>query len=97
MQRAGVSIMANIAEGFARNRPLEFQRYLDMAYASCIEVVSHLYVALDSGAISDAEFKDLRSQAEEVARVVLGLKQSVARAAPPRRTADRGLRTGGGP
>ena len=48
-QRAAVSIMANIAEGFERNRPGEFHQYLSTAKASCAEVRSHLYVALDAG------------------------------------------------
>jgi four helix bundle protein len=47
IQRACVSIMANIAEGFGRSGATEFIRYLTIAQASTTEVQSHLYVALD--------------------------------------------------
>jgi len=47
MQRAAVSIMSNIAEGFERAGNQEFAQYLYVAKASCGEVRSQLYVALD--------------------------------------------------
>jgi four helix bundle protein len=97
MQRAAVSIMANIAEGFARNRPAEFHRYLDIAYASCIELMSHLYVAVDSSAMTQSTHDGLRASADEVARMLLALKRNTAPGAmQPSRTAYRAPRTGGG-
>src|SRR5918911_1052422 len=59
MQRAAVSIMANIAEGFERNRPAEFHQFLSMAKASCAELRSHLYVAYDVGYLSEKRFDEL--------------------------------------
>ena len=56
MQRAAVSIMANIAEGFERGKPKEYLHFLSIAKASCAEVRSHLYVALDIGYIDQATF-----------------------------------------
>lgn len=52
LQRAGVSVMNNIAEGFERRTPIEFARFLDMAKASCGEVRSMIYLAGDLGYIS---------------------------------------------
>ena len=45
--RASVSIMSNIAEGFARDTNKEFIRFLIMSRGSAAEVQSDLFVALD--------------------------------------------------
>jgi four helix bundle protein len=47
MQRAAVSIMSNIAEGFERGGNQEFVQFLYVAKASCGELRSQFYVALD--------------------------------------------------
>jgi four helix bundle protein len=47
MQRAAVSIMSNVAEGFERGGNQEFVQFLYIAKASCGELRSQLYVALD--------------------------------------------------
>ena len=79
IQRAAVSIMANIAEGFERGGLGEFHQFLSTAKASCAEVRSHLYAALDAGYLDKATFDDLITQAEEVARILGGLRASIAR------------------
>ena len=42
LQRASVSIMANIAEGFGRHSDKEFANFLNMAHGSASETQSHL-------------------------------------------------------
>jgi four helix bundle protein len=85
MQRAAVSTMANIAEGFERDGLGEFQRYLIIAKASCGELKSHCYAALDAGYFDESTFAQLAAQTEEVARLIRGLRASVIkrRAHPP--------------
>jgi four helix bundle protein len=78
MQRAAVSVMANIAEGFERGGRGEFHQFLSTAKASCAEVRSHLYVALDVGYVDETMFSQLLAKAQEVARIVGGLRSSVA-------------------
>ena len=73
--------MSNLAEGFERNRRGEFHQYLSTAKASCAEVRSQLYVALDAGYVTVEEFDTLLAEAEEVGRIIGGLRASVQKAA----------------
>jgi four helix bundle protein len=78
VQRAAVSIMANIAEGFERNRSAEFHQFLSVAKGSCAEVRPHLYAAHDAGYLGKGLFTEVLAQAEEVGRIIGGLRASVA-------------------
>jgi four helix bundle protein len=89
IQRASVSIMSNIAEGFERGGRGEFHQFLSVAKASCAEVRSLLYVALDIKYIDKTEFRKIMDKAEEVGRIVGGLRASVDK----QRKAKSGLRT----
>jgi four helix bundle protein len=77
--RAAVSIAANIAEGFERGSRAEFAQFLSVAKGSCGEVRSHLYIAADRGHLSEAQFAELMELANEVARLVAGLRTAVSR------------------
>ena len=79
IRRAAVSVMSNIAEGFERMGKAEFHRFLVMAKASCAGVRSQLYVALDVGYISQDQFNEVHDMAEEVARIIGGLRGSIRR------------------
>ena len=71
--------MSNVAEGFERGGLGEFHQFLSTAKASCAELRSQLYVACDVGYLEEVGFATLLEQAEEVGRVVGGLRASVAR------------------
>lgn len=77
IQRAAVSIMSNIAEGFERDSAADFHRFLVIAKASCAELRSQLYVALDTQYLTRAEFDELMKQALEVSRIIGGLRAAV--------------------
>ena len=79
IESAAVSVMSNIAEGFERDGLPEFHRFLTIAKASCAEVRSLLHVTLDANLVDTETFERLKSQADEVARVVGGLRASVER------------------
>jgi four helix bundle protein len=72
IQRAAVSIMANIAEGFGRGGKAEFIRFLKISRASALETQSHLYIAFDLGYVSESEFDSLHAQVTRVMRLVGG-------------------------
>ena len=59
IQRAAVSIMSNIAEGFERGGNQEFIQFLYVAKASCGEVRSQLYVALDQSYVTEKDCDDV--------------------------------------
>jgi four helix bundle protein len=73
IQRASVSVMANIAEGFGRHSDKEFANFLSIAHASVSEVQSHLYVALDLSYISTESFQELYDSLEEIGRMTFVL------------------------
>ena len=79
IQRAAVSIMSNIAEGFERGNPREFHQFLSVAKAFCAEVRSQLYVALDAGYLDEEHFQILMRLAKETGKVIGGLRVSVER------------------
>ena len=72
VQRAAVSIMANIAEGFDSQTNKAFIQFLGYALRSATEVQSHLYVALDQGYASQDEFDSLYQQAVKVKNILHG-------------------------
>lgn len=57
IQRASVSVMSNLAEGFERGKLTEFHEYIFVAKASCAEVRSQLYVALDADILQTKSFE----------------------------------------
>jgi len=69
---SAISIMANIAEGYARRTNKEFINFLGMAHASAAELQSHLYVALDQRYISDQDFRIIYSLADQVSKMIQG-------------------------
>jgi four helix bundle protein len=77
MQRAAVSIMANLAEGFEIGSSAEFHQFIVISKSSCAELISHLYVALDIGYITHDVFEVINAQATEVSRILGGLKSSI--------------------
>jgi four helix bundle protein len=59
IQRAAVSVMSNIAEGFERGGNQEFAQFLYVAKGSCGELRSQLYVAVDQAYVSANESEGL--------------------------------------
>ena len=62
IQRAAVSIMNNIAEGFEYNSDSVFIRYLNIAKGSCSEVKSMLYLCEDLGYCSTCQRVELQTK-----------------------------------
>ena len=78
MRRAAVSVLSNIAEGFERGGDREFQQFLSQAKGSCAEVRAQLYVALDQGYISEAQFTEMKNMSSESSRLISGMMTYLA-------------------
>jgi four helix bundle protein len=78
IRRSSVSIMANIAEGFARRSDKDFANFLNIARSSVAEVQSHLYVALDQDYMDQENFKKIYDKLEETSRMIFGLVDHLA-------------------
>jgi four helix bundle protein len=68
IQKAAVSIMSNIAEGFERNSNNELARFLNIAKGSVAEVRSLLYVAVDLNYLAEDRFITLKSNCEMISK-----------------------------
>ncbi len=73
LSSAAVSVMSNIAEGFARETDKEFARGLWISKGSAAEVQSLSYAAHDLGYLTDSERKEIYNQAEKISRMLSGL------------------------
>jgi four helix bundle protein len=68
IQRASVSVMSNIAEGFESRTQPQFLEYLGRAKASAGEVRCQLYVAIDLQYITQEEFGRIFDIADKSSR-----------------------------
>ena len=76
LQRASVSVMSNIAEGFERKHRAEKVQAYNIARGSCGEVRSLTYVILDCYPEYEGDAIDLKIRVEEVGRCLTGLISS---------------------
>jgi four helix bundle protein len=72
IQRAAVSIMNNIAEGYERKGDKELGRFLFIAKGSCGEVRSMLYLASDLDYIDKISFETMYGKSLEISKMLSG-------------------------
>ena len=85
IQRAAVSAMSNVAEGFERQHSAEKLQAYNVARASCGEVRSLLYVIEDNFPESASTAANLRDEVVSVGKLVSGLIRSTEKRRAARR------------
>jgi four helix bundle protein len=77
IQRAAVSISANIAEGFGRAGKSEKLQFYSIAYGSLLESKSHLYVANKLGYLKQDRLEVLLSDCTNMQQLINAMKTAV--------------------
>ena len=74
MRRAAVSISSNVAEGSSRTSKTDYARFVEMATGSVFEAISQAVVSKRQGFLSDEDFNRIYTSAEELGRMLSGLR-----------------------
>ena len=77
LQRAVVSIAANIAEGYERNHRKEYIQFLSIAKGSLGEVETYLQLSKDLGYLPEDEYLKVDEKRKETSRLLKGLIRSL--------------------
>ncbi len=72
IERASVSIMNNIAEGFERQTNKEFRNFLYISKGSCGEVRSMISLALDLNYINKNDSENITGKCVEISKILSG-------------------------
>ena len=76
MRRAAFSISSNIAEGTSRISKQDFARFIEIATGSVSEVVSQSFIGRRQGFLDETGFQTLYTGAEELGKMLSGLRSS---------------------
>ena len=82
IQRAAVSIPANIAEGHGREHLGDYLHHLSMANGSLMELETHLLVAVRLNYLNNEELDEMSGQTQEAGRMLAGLIRSLKKSRP---------------
>ena len=74
VRRSVVSVSANIAEGSGRSTDREFVRFIEIAFGSLMETISHLTIALRQSFITKPEYDEVYTHCEKVGKMLSGLR-----------------------
>ncbi len=77
MRRASISVSANIAEGAGRNSDRDFAHFLEQAYASAMELASHVFLAGDLGFVPAGIGEGVLAKINELSMRIAALNRSL--------------------
>ena len=79
LQRAAVSVPANIAEGHGRRSTKSYLQFLSIATGSLSELDTHVELAHRLGYVSEEYLHSTKQLLDEVGRMLSGLRRSLDR------------------
>jgi four helix bundle protein len=79
INRAAVSIPANIAEGSGRKTNINFCRFLDIANGSSFELETLLILCVDLSYLSEKDLIQSQELNREIQKMIYSLKQKLVR------------------
>jgi four helix bundle protein len=77
MRRAAVAVPSNTAEGSSRMSQADYARFIEISAGSLFEVVSHSFIASRQNLFSHDDFGLIYRNAEELSRMLSGLRRSL--------------------
>jgi four helix bundle protein len=77
LRRASASIIANIAEGYARDTRKDYTRFISIAISSSNELEVFLELSKDLNYLNKKDFEDLYTNNKEIMKMLLGLRKSL--------------------
>jgi four helix bundle protein len=78
MQRAAVSLIANIAEGAGRVGAAEYEHHISIALGSAAELRALLIVSMDIGYLSEAKAQEFFARVDRLEMMLHGLRKSLS-------------------
>ena len=77
IRRSAISIPSNIAEGYGRESPKEFARFLRIARGSLSELQTQLYLSDNLDYVQADQFNKLLEASDEIGRMLRGLQNTL--------------------
>lgn len=77
IRRSAISVPSNLAEGSGRFSLKERIHFVEFSYGSLMEVYCQLSIANDLGYYPAEKHKELKTQIDEISRMLYGLRNSL--------------------
>ena len=75
--RAALSVPSNIAEGYERDSPGDFIRFLNIAKGSVGELRTQVYIAREIGYLDEFQAQGFLEKSKEISAMLAGLIKSI--------------------
>ena len=89
LERAGLSIPSNIAEGAKGGSTKDFAHFLNFSKGSCGELRTQLYIARKLKLLGKIDFDNFVAETKEISAMLEGLRRSILTKSRPKQKRSR--------